>query len=269
MKKPINEIARMKRIAGIITESQYKEAIETSDLEVKWTPVYTQDPDKYYEKGLADDFETINGKKVKEIVGYYEDENGDEDFDIIGHIISKSGKDIETEYDIDDLDDVFMDALSKSNLQELNPDQMAGIAGAATGAAGILAAATAALKQEYNKIIKNNPEISKTDAIKQALMNAGKSLKAQFGGLSEDENQDESVNLPIQGELIGDEFHVDFDDMGNLWYQEFLDQYGVEHDDENDDHYDKFDKVQTDTIKDIKDKLAQMYKKPIKIVFDY
>ena len=88
------------------------------DLEVKWTPKYTQNPSLYYEKGLADDFETVNNKKVKEIVGYFENENGDEDFDVIGHIISKSGKDIETEYDIDDLDDAFMDALSKSNVNE-------------------------------------------------------------------------------------------------------------------------------------------------------
>lgn len=95
-----------------------KEEIETSDLEVKWTPKYTQNPSLYYEKGLADDFETVNNKKVKEIVGYFENENGDEDFDVIGHIISKSGKDIETEYDIDDLDDAFMDALSKSNVNE-------------------------------------------------------------------------------------------------------------------------------------------------------
>jgi hypothetical protein len=105
MKKPINEIAKMQRIAGIITESEYQEALSNKE----------------------------------------------------------------------------------SDLQELTPDQMAGIAGAATGVAGGLAAALAAVKQEYNKVVKGNPEMSATEAAKQALMNAGRSLKAQFGGLSEDE----------------------------------------------------------------------------------
>jgi hypothetical protein len=120
MKKPINEIAKMQRIAGIITESEYQEALSNKE----------------------------------------------------------------------------------SDLQELTPDQMAGIAGAATGVAGGLAAALAAVKQEYNKVVKGNPEMSATEAAKQALMNAGRSLKAQFGGLSEDENQSSSLDVTNEADVL-------------------------------------------------------------------
>jgi hypothetical protein len=75
----------------------------SSDLVV----TYYKNKDNYDEKGLADDFHEEEGKKVKYIVGY--DEN--DDMDDIGYIYSKSGKDIETEYTEDDLDDAFMDSL--------------------------------------------------------------------------------------------------------------------------------------------------------------
>jgi len=88
---------------------------ESSDLEVKWTKKYTKDPDLYYEKGLASEFEMVNGKKVKEIIGYFEDEDEDEDEEVIGYIYSKSNKDIETEYSEEDLDDVFTKALGSMN----------------------------------------------------------------------------------------------------------------------------------------------------------
>jgi hypothetical protein len=82
-----------------------------SDLEVKWLK---DNLEKYYEKGLADDFKTMDGKKVKEIIGYFEDEDGDEDADIIGIISSKTGNDIGS-YSEDDLDDAFMNALGNIN----------------------------------------------------------------------------------------------------------------------------------------------------------
>jgi hypothetical protein len=88
---------------------------ESSDLEVKWTKKYTKDPDLYYEKGLASEFEMVNGKKVKEIIGYFEDEDEDEDEEVIGYIYSKSNKDIETEYSEEDLDDAFTKALGSMN----------------------------------------------------------------------------------------------------------------------------------------------------------
>ena len=101
------------------SEKTIKEGLETSDLEVKWTEKYLdnekKDPYFYGEKGLASDFEMADGKKVKEIVGYFEDEDGDEDYEVIGHIYSKSGKDIETEYSEDDLDDAFTGALGSMN----------------------------------------------------------------------------------------------------------------------------------------------------------
>ena len=117
------------------------------DLVVKYTPNYYQNEKDYKffycEKGLVDDFETINGKKVKEIIGYSHfidlpndkkwilgmpdpttelekefpdlllDPDGcsDAEFEVIGYIYSKSGKDIETEYEENELWDAFYDSL--------------------------------------------------------------------------------------------------------------------------------------------------------------
>ena len=130
----MKEIIRMNQLAGLITEGQAKKMMavadkkaalknkrslkenESSDLTVKWTKVYldneNKDPYFYTEKGLADGFEMIKGQKVKEIVGYFEDEDGDEDYDIIGYIYSKGKKDIETDYNEDDLNDIFINSLS-------------------------------------------------------------------------------------------------------------------------------------------------------------
>ncbi len=113
------EQLRMQMLAGIITEGQYKRRLNEniSDLEVKWTPEYLENiqKDEYYytEKGLADNFKMVDDEKVKEIVGYFEDENGDEDFDVIGRIHSLTNKDIES-YSEDELDDAFMNALNKN-----------------------------------------------------------------------------------------------------------------------------------------------------------
>ena len=70
---------------------------------------YYKDKDTYDEKGLADGFHTEDGKKVKYIVGY--DDN--DDITDIGYIYSKSGADIETDYTEDDLDDAFMNSLNE------------------------------------------------------------------------------------------------------------------------------------------------------------
>jgi hypothetical protein len=196
MKKPINEIAKMQRIAGLITENEYQEALQNEDMTSS-----SIDPSKL--QAVINRFKSFS--KVRQFSP--EDRA---DFALVAsnfenNELAQAAKNIQLsdqmELMYEKLDELYPElwemlydinpgdpiALSKpkTDLQELNPDQMAGIAGAATGAAGILAAATAALKQEYNKIIKNNPEISKTDAIKQALMNAGKSLTSQFGSLSE------------------------------------------------------------------------------------
>ena len=128
MKKQINEIKKMQLLAGLITESEYREAMiqDSSDLKVKWTPEYYSAIKKYGdeaydEKGLADGFTMKNGKKVKEIVGYYVPEGSDnssnEEFDVIGYIYSTSGKDIETEYSEDDLDNAFNSVFIKENLE--------------------------------------------------------------------------------------------------------------------------------------------------------
>jgi hypothetical protein len=91
----------------------------------------------YCGKGLASDFEMRNGKKVKAVVGYShfldvpedkrwafkmsdpgselgiddDDECFDADESVIGYIYLKSDKDIETEYDKDELEELFYDAL--------------------------------------------------------------------------------------------------------------------------------------------------------------
>jgi hypothetical protein len=119
------EQLRMQMLAGVITEGEYKAKLNEnlSDLEVKWLK---DNLEKYYEKGLADDFETMDGKKVKEIIGYFEDEDGDEDADIIGIISSKTGNDIGS-YSEDDLDDAFMNALGNitegEHKAKLNEDE--------------------------------------------------------------------------------------------------------------------------------------------------
>jgi hypothetical protein len=158
MKKQLNEIHRMQQLAGILKESQLDEVsindkgeIEDfnfeDDLVVKYTPNYYQNEKDYKffycEKGLADDFILINGKKVKEIIGYSNfidlpddkkwilsmpdpkleleknipglilDPEGcsDAEFEVIGYVYSKSGKDIEIEYEEEELWDAFYDSL--------------------------------------------------------------------------------------------------------------------------------------------------------------
>ena len=95
--------------------SKLKENSSSDDLVVKWTKRYLNneknDPYFYTEKGLADGFEVIGGQKVKEIIGYDEDD----DDEVIGYIYSKSKKDIETEYSEDDLDNAFTSALNSMN----------------------------------------------------------------------------------------------------------------------------------------------------------
>jgi hypothetical protein len=105
MKQPINEeFKRMQQLAGI--QLNEIKVIPPSDLKIKWL---TTDLDEYYEKGLADGFNMVDGKKVKVIIGYYEDELVDR----IGYIYSLS-KDIES-YSEDELDDIFTDNLNEND----------------------------------------------------------------------------------------------------------------------------------------------------------
>jgi hypothetical protein len=117
-----------------------------NDLVVKYLPEYYQNEKRYKffycEKGLADDFDTKDGKKVKYIVGYSHfldlpndkewildmpdpktelniasglaldpDSCYDAEMDVIGYIYSKNGKDIETEYEEEELWEAFYDSL--------------------------------------------------------------------------------------------------------------------------------------------------------------
>jgi len=97
------EIKRMQKLAGIIKENK-----DLSDLTVH----YYKNPDNYGEKGLADDFHEEDGKKVKYIVGY----DDEDEMDDIGYIYTKSGDDIETKYSEDDLYDVFYNSLESTGL---------------------------------------------------------------------------------------------------------------------------------------------------------
>jgi hypothetical protein len=73
---------------------------DMQNLKFNWL-IKDEDFYKYYEKGVADGLDVKDGKKVKEIVGYFEDENGDEDFDVIAYISSDG--------DIVDDDDILYD----------------------------------------------------------------------------------------------------------------------------------------------------------------
>jgi hypothetical protein len=73
---------------------------DMQNLKFNWL-IKDEDFYKYDEKGVADGLEVRDGKKVKEIVGYFEDEDGDEDFDVIAYISSDG--------DIMDDDDVLYD----------------------------------------------------------------------------------------------------------------------------------------------------------------
>jgi hypothetical protein len=84
----------------------------TEGMKVEWAKDKLKDifmTDKYYEKGLLDTSSMMDGKKVKEIVGYFEDENGEEDEETIGYVYSTSG-DIDT-ISQDTLDDAFYNSL--------------------------------------------------------------------------------------------------------------------------------------------------------------
>ena len=86
--------------------------MQNSNLRIKWTDEYYAATAKYGdnaydEKGLADGFETRDGKKVKEILGYYVPEDAknasEEECDVIGYIYSDD-QDIES-FNDDDFDE--------------------------------------------------------------------------------------------------------------------------------------------------------------------
>jgi cobalamin biosynthesis protein CobT len=82
-------------------------------------------------------------------------------------------------------------------------------------------------------------------------------------------SMNEANNLPIDGELIGNKFHVDFDDLGNLWAEKFEEEYGHEYDDLNDEDNDNFAIIQDKTVKDLESILSQMYGKSITLKYMY
>jgi len=118
-------------------------------------------------------------------------------------------------------------------------------------------------RREYDveDLMSSYPGLSKEEA------------KKLFGMLQNiDENkllkEDE---LPIEGELIGNEYIIYFDDLGNLWEKRFYEKYGYWHyqsDTEDDENYERYDNIQKETWKEIEDILSVKFGKPIKIKLD-
>lgn len=145
--KRMQQLAGLLNEAFIDDEGNLQDFNSEDDLIVKFTTGYYKNEklfDYFYcEKGLADGFEIKDNKKIKYIVGYSNftnipddkkwifnlsdpkselgkqgmgmlldpDNCFDADMEVIGYIYSKSGKDIETEYTEDELDDAFYEAL--------------------------------------------------------------------------------------------------------------------------------------------------------------
>ena len=77
--------------------------------------------------------------------------------------------------------------------------------------------------------------------------------------------------LPIEGELIGNEYIIDFDVLGDFWEKRFYEKYGYWHyqsDTEDDENYERYDNIQKETWKEIEDILSVKFGKPIKIKLD-
>lgn len=84
---------------------------DMQNLKFNWL-IKDEDFYKYDEKGVADGLDVKDGKKVKEIVGYFEDENGDEDFDVIAYI-SSDGDIVDSKDNEDVLYDFWYKELNK------------------------------------------------------------------------------------------------------------------------------------------------------------
>ena len=101
---------------GIKTADSYMNEVENNSLKVTFTSEYLNNiktnPAFYSEKGLADGFGMIGGKKVKEIVGYIDGEYEG----VIGFI---SGENIEGVAD-DELDNTFYKALNINETKSLD-----------------------------------------------------------------------------------------------------------------------------------------------------
>ena len=73
----------------------------------------------------------------------------------------------------------------------------------------------------------------------------------------------------LPGELIGDKYEVDFDDLGNLWSAKFEEKYGHEYDDNNDEDGANFEKIQDEVVNAVEKELMDKYNKSIKLSYNY
>jgi hypothetical protein len=87
---------------------------DMQNLKFNWL-IKDEDFYKYDEKGVADGLDVKDGKKVKEIVGYFDDEDDEEDFEIIAYI-SCDGDIVDSDNLLDDvLDEFFYSELRKKH----------------------------------------------------------------------------------------------------------------------------------------------------------
>jgi hypothetical protein len=90
----------------------------------------------------------------------------------------------------------------------------------------------------------------------------------QLAGLITESGYHKSL-LPIDGKLVGNRFHIDFDDIGNLWDKKFEEKYGHEPNDLNDDDNYNYAIIKDETTEDLESKLFQIYNKFITLKYIY
>jgi hypothetical protein len=102
----------MQKLAGLITEGHLNRKKSIAEgMDENLVVTYIKNKADYPEKGLADGFHEYEGKTVKYIVGY--DEN--DEYDEIGYIYAKNN-DIKS-YSDDELDNAFMISLAEGQYQ--------------------------------------------------------------------------------------------------------------------------------------------------------
>ena len=75
--------------------------------------------------------------------------------------------------------------------------------------------------------------------------------------------------LPIEGDLVGDTFKIDFDVIGEYWWDVFKETYGHEYDENDDKDHRNFEIIQNRVNSDLINHLKDIYGRPIKLKFIY
>jgi hypothetical protein len=121
--------------------------------------------------------------------------------------------------------------------------------------------------------------------MKKSNLNEVKRMQ-QLAGLLKESQVNEGNNVPYDdatnnriqaimdelletGELIGNEYWVDFDDLGNVWGDIFRISQGHEYDDLNDEDNEIFGELQDDVLATLEHKLFEKYGKKVEIKWEY